>query len=74
MDKDEIYINIHLDFSKAFNTIDQTILIIKILWCTWNTSQLNQQLPIAMVNNTRTFTISNQVCYQQQQVYNKVQS
>ena len=72
LDKDEKPIDVYLDLSKSFNTIDHIILLDKLKYYGVHGTNLNlfSSYP-EIINNTWKLT-SNQICYQLQQVYHKV--
>ena len=64
LDKDEIPINVYLDLSKYFDTIDHIILLDKLKYYGVHGTNLNlfSSYP-EIINNTWKLTTSNQICY-----------
>ena len=54
LDKDEMSINIYLDLSKAFDTVDHTILIDKLKY--YGVHEINQKLFSSYLENCKQYT------------------
>ena len=65
LDKDEKPINVYLDISMSFDTIDHIILLDKLKYYGVHGTNLNlfSSYP-EIINNTWKLTTSNQICYQ----------
>ena len=65
LDKEEKPINVYLDISMSFDTIDHIILLDKLKYYGVHGTNLNlfSSYP-EIINNTWKLTTSNQICYQ----------
>ena len=61
LDKDEIPITVYLYLSKAFDTIDHTIIIDKLKY--YGIQGINIKLFISYLEKRKQLTISNQLCH-----------